>query len=40
MSQTEIINFSLRGNSLFQFLRPLQIDPFGNVNVSLAERVG
>jgi glutaconate CoA-transferase subunit B len=40
MSQTEIINFSLRGNSLFQFLRPLQIDPFGNVNVSLVERPG
>jgi glutaconate CoA-transferase subunit B len=40
MSQTEIINFSLRGNSLFQFLRPLQIDPFGNVNVSLVEREG
>jgi glutaconate CoA-transferase subunit B len=38
MSQTEIINFSLRGNSHFQFLRPLQIDPFGNVNVSLVER--
>ncbi len=40
MSQTEIVNFSLRGNSLFQFLRPLQIDPFGNVNVSRAEREG
>lgn len=38
MSQAEIINFSLRGNSLFQFLRPLQIDPFGNINVSLVER--
>ena len=40
MSQTEIINFSLRGNSTFQFLRPLQIDPIGNVNVSLVERPG
>jgi glutaconate CoA-transferase subunit B len=40
MSQAEIINFSLRGNSLFQFLRPLQIDPFGNVNVSVVEREG
>lgn len=40
MSQAEIINFSLRGNSLFQFLRPLQIDPFGNINVSLIEREG
>ncbi|NUT56797.1 MAG: hypothetical protein HOQ03_12550 [Thermoleophilia bacterium] len=40
MSQTEIINFSLRGNATFQFLRPLQVDPFGNVNVSLARREG
>jgi glutaconate CoA-transferase, subunit B len=40
MSQTEVINFSLRGNSTFQFLRPLQIDPHGNVNVSLVERPG
>lgn len=40
MNQTEIINFSLRGNATFQFLRPLQIDRHGNVNVSLAERVG
>jgi glutaconate CoA-transferase, subunit B len=40
MSQTEVINFSLRGNSTFQFLRPLQIDPYGNVNVSLLERPG
>ena len=40
MSQTEIINFSLRGNSMFQFLRPAQIDPHGNVNVSLIERPG
>jgi acyl CoA:acetate/3-ketoacid CoA transferase beta subunit len=40
MSQAEIVNFSLRGNSLFQFLRPLQIDPFGNVNVSRVDRDG
>lgn len=40
MNQTEIINFSLRGNASFQFLRPLQIDPHGNVNVSLIERPG
>jgi glutaconate CoA-transferase subunit B len=40
MSQTEIINFELRGNGLFQFLRPLQIDPFGNINASLVERPG
>jgi glutaconate CoA-transferase subunit B len=40
MSQTEIINFSLRGASTFQFLRPLQIDPHGNVNVSVIERDG
>jgi glutaconate CoA-transferase, subunit B len=40
MSQTEVINFSLRGNSTFQFLRPLQIDPHGNVNVSVIERAG
>jgi glutaconate CoA-transferase subunit B len=40
MSQTEIINFSLRGSSTFQFLRPLQIDTHGNVNVSVVERDG
>jgi glutaconate CoA-transferase subunit B len=40
MNQTEIINFSLRGNATFQFLRPLQVDRHGNVNVSLAERPG
>lgn len=40
MSQTEIINFELRGNGLFQFLRPLQIDPFGNINASLVDRPG
>lgn len=34
LSQTEIINFELRGNGLFQFLRPAQIDPYGNVNAS------
>jgi glutaconate CoA-transferase, subunit B len=38
MSQTQIINFSLRGNSTFQFLRPAQIDPHGNLNVSVIER--
>lgn len=40
LSQTEIINFSLRGNGDFQFLRPAQIDAHGNVNVSLVEREG
>jgi glutaconate CoA-transferase subunit B len=40
MSQYEIINFSLRGNSGFQYLRPLQIDAHGNVNVSRIERSG
>jgi glutaconate CoA-transferase, subunit B len=40
MSQTEIINFSLRGNSTFQFLRPAQIDPHGNLNVSVIKRDG
>lgn len=40
MNQNEIINFSLRGNSSFQFLRPLQIDPHGNVNVSRIDREG
>jgi glutaconate CoA-transferase subunit B len=38
MSQGDIINFELRGHGLFQFLRPLQIDPFGNVNASVAVR--
>ena len=38
MSQNEIVNFALRGKSDFQFLRPLQIDPHGNLNVSLIER--
>lgn len=40
MSQQEVVNFSLRGASTFQFLRPLQIDPHGNVNVSLIRRPG
>jgi glutaconate CoA-transferase subunit B len=40
LSQTEIINFTLRGHATFQFLRPLQIDRFGNVNVSVVEREG
>jgi glutaconate CoA-transferase subunit B len=40
MSQTQIINFSLRGNSTFQFLRPAQIDPHGNLNVSVIKREG
>lgn len=38
MSQTEIINFEVRGNGLFQFLRPVQIDPHGNINASLIVR--
>lgn len=38
LSQSQIINFELRGNGLFQFLRPLQIDPFGNVNASVVVR--
>lgn len=37
MSQTEIINFELRGHGLFQFLRPVQIDPYGNINASLVK---
>jgi glutaconate CoA-transferase subunit B len=40
MNQNEIVNFSLRGNSSFQFLRPLQIDPHGNVNLSRIVRDG
>jgi glutaconate CoA-transferase subunit B len=40
MSQTQIIDFSLRGHGTFQFLRPLQIDPYGNVNVSRVDRPG
>lgn len=40
MSQNEIVNFSLRGNSDFQFMRPAQIDPHGNVNVSVIQRGG
>ena len=40
MSQAEIINFSLRGGGTFQFLRPLQIDTHGNVNVSRVPREG
>jgi len=40
MSQTQIIDFSLRGHGTFQFLRPLQIDPHGNVNVSRVDRPG
>jgi glutaconate CoA-transferase subunit B len=39
-SQQEIIDFSLRGGGTFQYLRPLQIDPYGNVNVSMVERGG
>jgi glutaconate CoA-transferase subunit B len=38
MSQTEIINFELRGKGLFQFLRPVQIDAHGNINASLIVR--
>lgn len=40
MSQQEVVNFSLRGSSTLQFLRPLQVDPHGNVNVSLIRREG
>lgn len=34
-SQAQILDFQLRGGCDFQFLRPAQIDRFGNVNTSL-----
>lgn len=34
-SQAQITDFELRGNGDFQFLRPIQIDPYGSVNTSL-----
>jgi glutaconate CoA-transferase subunit B len=34
-SQAQMLDFELRGRCDLQFLRPLQIDPVGNVNVSL-----
>jgi len=33
--QAQIVDFELRGGGDFQFLRPAQIDRFGNVNTSL-----
>jgi glutaconate CoA-transferase subunit B len=35
ISHQDILNFTLRGNCGFQFLRPIQIDAHGNVNVSV-----
>ncbi|MGB9182708.1 MAG: CoA-transferase [Solirubrobacteraceae bacterium] len=35
ISHQDILNFTLRGNCSFQFLRPIQIDGEGSVNVSL-----
>jgi glutaconate CoA-transferase subunit B len=35
ISHHDILNFTLRGNCSFQFLRPIQIDGEGSVNVSL-----
>jgi glutaconate CoA-transferase subunit B len=35
ISHQDILSLTLRGHSQFQFLRPIQIDPYGNVNVSL-----
>lgn len=34
-SQAGIVDFELRGGADMQFVRPAQIDPFGNVNTSL-----
>lgn len=34
LSQAQIMEFELRGGCDLQFLRPAQIDPLGNVNVS------
>lgn len=34
-SQAQIVDFELRGGGDFQYLRPLQIDRYGNVNTSL-----
>jgi acyl CoA:acetate/3-ketoacid CoA transferase beta subunit len=35
MSEQDIVSFMVRGGCTLQFLRPIQIDPHGNVNVSL-----
>lgn len=35
LSHQDILNWTLRGNVDLQFLRPLQIDQYGNVNVSI-----
>lgn len=35
MSQAQIIDFELRGGCDLQFVRPVQVDAHGNVNVSL-----
>jgi glutaconate CoA-transferase subunit B len=35
MSQAQIVDFELRGGCDLQFIRPVQIDDHGNVNVSL-----
>jgi glutaconate CoA-transferase subunit B len=35
ISHYDILSFTLRGNCSFQFLRPIQIDAYGSVNVSV-----
>jgi acyl CoA:acetate/3-ketoacid CoA transferase beta subunit len=35
ISHYDILSFTLRGNCGFQFLRPIQIDAYGSVNVSV-----
>ena len=35
ISHYDILSFTLRGGCTLQFLRPLQIDPYGSVNVSI-----
>jgi glutaconate CoA-transferase subunit B len=35
VSHHDVLNFTFRGNCDFQFLRPLQIDRLGNINVSV-----
>lgn len=36
----DILSFTLRGNCDFQFLRPIQIDQYGSVNVSVIGKPG
>jgi glutaconate CoA-transferase subunit B len=35
MSHADICSLTLRGRADFQYLRPIQVDPFGNVNTSV-----